>query len=282
MLYLEFLRRLHQLLQPRSYLEIGVRHGKSLALASAPAIGIDPRPELTSELGPAAHVIPTTSDAFFAAGDGLDHLPDRTIDLAFIDGMHLFEYAFRDFVNVERYCTPGSVVVLDDMLPRTPLEAARRRRTKAWTGDVWKVMPVLAEQRPDLVLLPVAVRPTGVLVVLCPDPAGQSDMQYGEPELRRLRRTPGPARGVVDRSDAVDPGQLLAAPFWGAVRSARDGLTSADDLREAVRAWQPVPLTPEQVEASKGSSRRDEMLPGPVQRIARGAYRRLRGGSGPS
>ena len=30
--------------------------------------------------------------------------PAPTLDLVFIDGMHLFEYALRDFMNVERYC----------------------------------------------------------------------------------------------------------------------------------------------------------------------------------
>ena len=39
------------------------------------------------------------------------------MDLAFVDGMHLAEYALRDVLAVERFTLPTSVIVLDDMLP---------------------------------------------------------------------------------------------------------------------------------------------------------------------
>ncbi|WP_398325111.1 hypothetical protein [Vulcanococcus sp.] len=59
---------LHRWLQPSLYLEIGVDQGVSLACASGPAIGVDPRPELqlTAELPPTARIVPSSSDAFFA------------------------------------------------------------------------------------------------------------------------------------------------------------------------------------------------------------------------
>jgi hypothetical protein len=136
------------------------------------------------------------------------------------------------------------------------LEAARRRRTRAWTGDVWKVMSVLEQRRPDLVVLPVAVRPTGVLVVLCPDPAQQPAAELSRRELRRLRRTATPPESVLRRTGAVDPADLLAAPFWGLVRAARTGAADADAVRRDVQAWRPKPLSAQQVEQSKGSARR--------------------------
>ena len=58
--------------------------------------------------------------------------------MAFIDGMHLSEFALRDFIGVERLSRWTGVAIFDDMLPGVE-EAGRDRRTRAWTGDVYKV-----------------------------------------------------------------------------------------------------------------------------------------------
>ena len=83
--------------------------------------------------------------------------------------MHLFEYALRDFINVERFADWSSVIVFDDMLPRNVDEAARDRHTKMWTGDVYKVVPVLQKYRPDLTVIQVDTQPTGMAVVFDAD-----------------------------------------------------------------------------------------------------------------
>lgn len=59
---------MHRWLQPALYLEIGVDRGVSLACASGPAIGVDPRPELklTADLLSTARIVASSSDAFFA------------------------------------------------------------------------------------------------------------------------------------------------------------------------------------------------------------------------
>ncbi len=159
----EFLAQLHDLLQPRGYLEIGVQFGDSLRLVrpGTLAIGIDPNPHLHGHFPGTTQVARTTSDNYFEAGPvGLEH-----VDLAFIDGMHLFEYALRDFMNVERYSNPRTVVVFDDVLPRNQHEAAREQCPGDWTGDVWKVGRVLETWRPDLKIHWVDTQPTGTLLV---------------------------------------------------------------------------------------------------------------------
>jgi hypothetical protein len=168
----EFLAALHEALRPRTYLEIGVQHGWSLQLAGPEtrAVGVDPQPQLRVEVG-GATVVADTSDGFFARDpDHIDHLLGGSIDLAFIDGMHLYEYALRDFINVERFSTPGTVVVFDDVLPRNQHEASRDQCPGDWTGDVWRVEPILRQWRPDLSVALVDTQPTGVMVVYGLDP----------------------------------------------------------------------------------------------------------------
>ena len=65
------------------------------------------------------------------------------MDLTFIDGLHLFEVALRDFMNAERMSSPSSVVILDDVFPRSIAEASRERHTLFWAGDTYKVMLTL-------------------------------------------------------------------------------------------------------------------------------------------
>ena len=128
----EFLAMLHANLKPRGYLEIGVLFGDSLRLAQCPAIGIDPDPRIRYHLS--SQVYATTSDDFFSV-DHTRELLTFDIDLAFIDGEHLYEYALRDFMNIERYSNPRTVIVFDDVLPRNQAEAAREQCPGDWTGD---------------------------------------------------------------------------------------------------------------------------------------------------
>ena len=191
----QFLARLHQLTSPRTYLEIGIESGYSMALTRVPSIGIDPEFNIVAEIQADVHLARTTSDEFFARKAPLAHLPVPVLDLAFIDGMHLAEYVLRDYLAVERFTTPASVVVFDDMLPRSVEEAARRRTTKYWTGDVFKALDALREQRPDLLVIEVATTGTGTAVVLFPD-AAQGGVLPGYDEWVRLGDQRGPAGGA--------------------------------------------------------------------------------------
>ena len=150
--YVTLLRLVHAHLRPRTYVEIGVAGGRSLARAQPGTlcIGIDPEPNVRRKLPPLARLFEVTSDEFFADHDVTSLLQDYPIDLAFIDGMHLFEYALRDFINLEKACGEESVIVVHDCNPPNARVAARKRETGFWTGDVWKLIPCLKEHRPDL------------------------------------------------------------------------------------------------------------------------------------
>jgi hypothetical protein len=114
------------------------------------------------------------SDAFFASGVAERALEGRTVDLAFVDGLHLFEQALRDFIHIEEHSTRETVVLFHDCLPLTAATAARRRSTGFWTGDVWKIAPILRERRPDLEVFLIPAYPTGLLVVTNLDPGSRA------------------------------------------------------------------------------------------------------------
>jgi len=248
----EFLAGLHAALAPRTYLEIGVNDGKSMALSNTTSIGVDPAFSITEPLHCDLTLVRATSDDFFAMADPLasfrsggasvvDHAP--SVDLAFIDGMHLFEFALRDLMNTERHARWWSVIVLDDMLPRNDAEASRDRTTSAWAGDVFKVLPVLAENRPDLIVLPIDTSPTGVAVVLGAD-ASSDILRERHEALARTWATPDPQvvpPAIIRREGAYDPHGLLASPLWERLRTARsadlsrtEGLASIRDVLASV------------------------------------------------
>jgi hypothetical protein len=171
--YREVLARLHAMLRPQRYLEVGVDTGATLALATTAKIaaGVDPAPPPDPRgLPKSAICYQLESDAFFARESIGSVFGGAPVDLAFVDGMHLVEYALRDFANVERWCTPQSTIVLHDCLPPTPIAAARVRATMFWVGDVWKVLDVLLEHRPDLCISVVPTPPSGLVVVRGLDP----------------------------------------------------------------------------------------------------------------
>lgn len=173
--YLRVLERIHRHLEPRTYVEIGVERGDSLRLVSPQtrALGIDPKPVLTHPLPPNVRLFTETSDEFFARHDVRAELGGLPVDLAFIDGMHHFEYALRDFMNLERCCAPQSTIVLDDCFPHDRRTAQRERVITFWSGDVWKLVVLLKKYRPDLAIHTIAAPPTGLCVVRKLDPSSR-------------------------------------------------------------------------------------------------------------
>lgn len=166
----ELLSLSHAILRPDTYLEIGVDRGRTLGLAlpGTVAVGVDPAPKLRYPISRRTSVVDETSDRFFSSARA-EHAALWPVDLAFIDGMHLFEYVLRDFRNVESLTHQGSTIIVDDCLPRGEREAQRSRETAIWSGDVWKLLICLERYRPDLHVVLVDASPAGLCIITNPD-----------------------------------------------------------------------------------------------------------------
>jgi hypothetical protein len=128
------------------------------------SIGVDPNFTIKFEpmrQKPSMHLYQMTSDDYFR-----DHDPRAIfggpVDVAFLDGLHLFDFLLRDFINAEKVCHEKSVILLDDCLPINLEMTEREHRPTLrkdqgvaawWTGDVWKVVSVLRQYRPDSIVV---------------------------------------------------------------------------------------------------------------------------------
>lgn len=160
--YMYALRNIHKLLNPSLYVEIGVQLGYTLRLANETTkiIGVDPEPMVEASSFVDAEIFALTSDNFFAQTNF-----DKTVDFAFIDGMHLFEFVLRDFINLEKVSSPRAIIAFHDTIPTDFDSSARERHTSFWTGDVFKIVMVLKKYRPDLKMVNFDVTPSGLCLV---------------------------------------------------------------------------------------------------------------------
>lgn len=183
--YIEFLSRFAVAGGARNYFEIGVNIGKSLRRIDLPSIGIDPKFVFRDDVMAGKselHLYQVTSDDYFSQRRPQDHFP-QGVDLAFLDGMHLFEYLLRDFINTERTVSDSGVIFLHDCLPINAEMTERERRPgqrqdvelkSYWTGDVWKIIPILARRRPDLDVRYLDCAPTGLVMIRQLDPGSST------------------------------------------------------------------------------------------------------------
>ncbi len=176
--YYHLLAEIHRKWPPRVYIEIGVATGKSLALTgtSTRSLGIDPSTASqehfhynSPENDP--HLYKMTSDDFFANCDVIKEMGRPHFDVAFIDGLHHFDQVLRDFINLEKFAGPDSIILIHDGLPINARVAVREPSTWFWTGDVWKAIPCLLAIRPDLEIITLPASPSGLALIRRLDPS---------------------------------------------------------------------------------------------------------------
>ena len=188
-----------------TYLEIGVRRGRSFApITARRKIGVDPKLPLNGTqrvrhavarlLGARSPLwFELTSDAFFR--DHAHVLGEAPIDVALVDGLHTYAQALRDVLHCLDHLSPGGVVLVHDCNPTTAamahpapsVDAARALGLpgwdERWCGDVWKAVVHLRSLRGDLRVF-VCDCDYGVGVVTRGEP--ESRLGYSEEEIATL------------------------------------------------------------------------------------------------
>jgi len=174
--YLDFFSILNKQLMPRTYFEIGTANGESMLRFKCDTICVDPHFQIDQNVLDGrrrAFFFQMRSSEFFSHYDLRAFLPAGP-DIVFQDGLHHFEALLQDFINTERFCHGKSLMILHDCLPLNERMAERAYRVDEtenpltrghWTGDVWRIIPILQKFRPDLRIFFVDCPPTGL--VLC-------------------------------------------------------------------------------------------------------------------
>ncbi|MDR3403928.1 MAG: class I SAM-dependent methyltransferase, partial [Chthoniobacter sp.] len=183
--YETVIQQIVEILSPKTYFEVGTSTGASLTIPQCHCIAVDPSFRIERNVIGKKEIcqfFQMPSDQFFRKFSPAELL-GGTIDLAFLDGMHLYEFLLRDFYNTEKYCRKNSVIMLHDCVPSDRYMAARdeadvdQRKQSVnsgwWTGDVWKVLPILKKYRPELRIYAVNTPPTGLILVTNLDPASK-------------------------------------------------------------------------------------------------------------
>lgn len=164
--YKSLFRKIHKLLTPGVYCEIGVENGSSLKLAkhSSVAVGIDPAPRIAEQLPDNTHIFPMPSDDFFAGSECVI-FAEAKIELGFIDGLHEARQALRDFINIERHSSGRAIIMLHDVIPLNAATATPQRNTLFWSGDVWRTLMAISHFFSDLEIVTIKSPPTGLALV---------------------------------------------------------------------------------------------------------------------
>jgi hypothetical protein len=162
--YRALLSTFHRILEPKLYVEIGVRRGDSvkLALPETHVVGIDPAPQMEPRANMLLGV--TTSDDFFSIER--NRAQCEGFDLALIDGDHAAAQVRRDFINLEYAAKRASIICLHDVIPMDERTAQPEADGVSFhTGDAWRVMAAIVARRKDLIAFTVACPPTGLGIV---------------------------------------------------------------------------------------------------------------------
>jgi len=165
--------------------------------------------------------------------------------MAFLDGMHEYEFLLRDFINVEKHCEKDSVVLMHDCLPSDEHVARRNPADMSladlsphpdwWAGDVWKAAAIIRQLRPDLVMFGITTPPTGLIAITNLDPNSEVlQSQYSE-AIRMFDENTCPESFIAEFANSMPlfPPERLTSAFAVLGRLSGDAAPPQAEVEEA-------------------------------------------------
>lgn len=163
-----------------SYLEIGVnspnvdRSWEKIQINVKH--GVDPNVDSTYK---------TTSDEFF------EKYITQKYDIIFVDGLHIFEQAYKDIKNSLQWLNENGTIVVHDCNPMNEIVQRRDRVSDAWNGDVWKAIVRLRMEDINLTIRTVNTDEGCAIIrrgsqILLPIPTDDDPYDYAFLERRRV------------------------------------------------------------------------------------------------
>lgn len=218
------MNRLLRFRKGKNYLEIGVAQGDTFKGVHAerktgvdPAFDFDIKPWQEK---PGHFLFDTTSDIFFENYKDICvkiYREAANLDLIYIDGLHTYEQALRDFLNSQQFTGPQTLWVFDDTIPCDPWSAIPdmlrslewRERFGVpgapWHGDVYKCVLTLHDFYPEFSYATIADDDNPRTVVWKTDEPARRKPVFGDRE----------AISNLDYFDALDN-----FPLFNPVRDA--------------------------------------------------------------
>lgn len=161
-------------LKAKSYLEIGVKGGKTfMPIKVRRKYAVDPEFKIKNDFKRQqiftypfnyfAKYFECTSNDFFKS-NAPNVLKKDSLDIAFIDGLHTYEQTYKDIENTLPYIKNNGLIVVHDCSPLSASAAYPANSIQhvkeinppgfdgLWSGDVWKVIPRLKLSHPELFL----------------------------------------------------------------------------------------------------------------------------------
>jgi hypothetical protein len=164
-----------------NYLEIGVNTPAQpgynwVGIKSKIKHGVDPNVDTTYTM---------ISDDFF------NHHITQKYDIVFVDGLHIFEQAYRDIINSLKWLSYNGTIVVHDCNPVTEITQRRERASDAWHGDVWKAIVKLRKENIDLTIHTVDSDEGCAIIrygsqILLPDYPNEDPYEYSFLERHRI------------------------------------------------------------------------------------------------